>query len=208
MTTKEMTAKQRENVVKKVINEEEKKIRSEKKHSKLTEREKEFIRNYFACKFNIKLATLKSGYKQESQGFHIMRKEKIKKIISRIRKTFVELDPILIDENYINEELLKNHLIANGTLKQKQAEVLEKRVKVPVVVDLDGKKVVKYEERTEAEIIEYEAAITDVRASVQSLQLLAKLKGFDKPRQDENKEEKNLVALLQNITKAIDDENE
>lgn len=208
MTTKEMTAKQRENVVEKVINEEEKKIRSEKKHSKLTEREKEFIRNYFACKFNIKLATLKSGYKQESQGFHIMRKEKIKKIISRIRKTFVELDPILIDENYINEELLKNHLIANGTLKQKQAEVLEKRVKVPVVVDLDGKKVVKYEERTEAEIIEYEAAITDVRASVQSLQLLAKLKGFDKPRQDENKEEKNLVALLQNITKAIDDENE
>ena len=61
----------------------------------------------------------------------------------------------------------------------------------------------KYEESTEAEIVEYEAAITDLRASTQSLQLLAKLKGFDRPQQEENKEEKNLVALLQSITAEV-----
>ena len=203
VTKKEMTESQKRNIVEKVINEEEKEIRNKKKHSKLTEREKEFIRNYFACKFNVKLATLKSGYKQESQGFFILRKEKIKKIIGRIRKTFVASDPLLIDPDFINDELLKNHLMANGTLKQKQAEVVEKKIKKPVVVDLGGKKVVKYEEFTEAEIVEYEAAITDLRASTQSLQLLAKLKGFDKPQAEENKEEKNLVALLQSITAEV-----
>ena len=52
--------------------------------------------------------------------------------------------------------------------------------------------------------MEYEAAITDLRASTQSLQLLAKLKGFDRPQQEENKEEKNLVALLQSITAEVD----
>ena len=204
VTKKNVTESQKRNIVEKVINEEEKEIRNKKKHSKLTEREKEFIRNYFACKFNVKLATLKSGYKQESQGFFILRKEKIKKIIDRIRKTFVVSDPLLIDPDFINDELLKNHLMANGTLKQKQAEVVEKKIKKPVVVDLDGKKVVIYEEFTEAEIVEYEAAITDLRASTQSLQLLAKLKGFDRPQQEQNKEEKNLVALLQSITAEVD----
>ena len=203
VTKKNVTERQKRNIVEKVINEEEKEIRNKKKHSKLTEKEKEFIRNYFACKFNVKLATLQSGYKQESQGAFILKKEKIRKIIDRIKRTFVESDPLLIDPNYINEELLKNHLMANGTLKQKQAELVEKKIKKPVVVDLGGKKVVKYEEFTEAEIVEYEAAITDLRASTQSLQLLAKLKGFDKPQAEENKEEKNLVALLQSITAEV-----
>lgn len=211
VTKKNVTESQKRNIVEKVINEEEKKIRVTQKYSiykKLTEKEKEFIRNYFACKLNVKLATLQSGYKDYTTGYMLLRKEKIRKIIDRIKRTFADSNPLLIDPNYINEELLKNHLMANGTLKQKQAELVEKKIKKPVVVDLNGKKVVKYEEFTEAEIVEYEAAITDLRASTQSLQLLAKLKGFDKPRQDENKEEKNLVALLQNITKAIDDENE
>lgn len=205
--TKENVAESRKrNIVEKVINEEEKKIRITQKYSiykKLTEKEKEFIRNYFACKLNVKLATLQSGYKDYTTGYMLLRKAKIRKIIDRIKRTFVESDPLLIDPNYINEELLKNHLMANGTLKQKQAEVVEKKIKKPVVVDLDGKKVVKYEEFTEAEIVEYEAAITDLRASTQSLQLLAKLKGFDKPQQEENKEEKNLVALLQSITAEV-----
>ena len=204
VTKKEMTESQKRNIVEKIIKEEEKEIKSQKKRKQLTEKEKEFIRNYFACKFNVKLATLQSGYKQESQGAFILKKEKIRKIIDRIKRTFVESDPLLIDPNYINEELLKNHLMANGTLKQKQAELVEKKIKKPVVVDLDGKKVVKYEEFTEAEIVEYEAAITDLRASTQSLQLLAKLKGFDRPQQEENKEEKNLVALLQSITAEVD----
>ena len=206
VTKKEMTESQKRNIVEKVINEEEKKIRVTQKYSiykKLTEKEKEFIRNYFACKLNVKLATLQSGYKDYTTGYMLLRKEKIRKIIDRIRKTFVASDPLLIDPNYINEELLKNHLMANGTLKQKQAEVVEKKIKKPVVVDLDGKKVVKYEEFTEAEIVEYEAAITDLRASTQSLQLLAKLKGFDRPQQEENKEERNLVALLQSITAEV-----
>nr|DAJ37037.1 MAG TPA: Terminase small subunit [Caudoviricetes sp.] len=207
VTKKNVTESQKRNIVEKVINEEEKKIRVTQKYSiykKLTEKEKEFIRNYFACKLNVKLATLQSGYKDYTTGYMLLRKEKIRKIIDRIRKTFVASDPLLIDPNYINEELLKNHLMANGTLKQKQAEVVEKKIKKPVVVDLDGKKVVKYEEFTEAEIVEYEAAITDLRASTQSLQLLAKLKGFDRPQQEENKEEKNLVALLQSITAEVD----
>jgi hypothetical protein len=207
VTKKNVTESQKRNIVEKVINEEEKKIRVTQKYSiykKLTEKEKEFIRNYFACKLNVKLATLQSGYKDYTTGYMLLRKEKIRKIIDRIRKTFVASDPLLIDPNYINEELLKNHLMANGTLKQKQAEVVEKKIKKPVVVDLDGKKVVKYEEFTEAEIVEYEAAITDLRASTQSLQLLAKLKGFDKPQAEENKEEKNLVALLQSITAEVD----
>jgi len=206
VTKKNVTESQKRNIVEKVINEEEKKIRVTQKYSiykKLTEKEKEFIRNYFACKLNVKLATLQSGYKDYTTGYMLLRKEKIRKIIDRIRKTFVASDPLLIDPNYINEELLKNHLMANGTLKQKQAEVVEKKIKKPVVVDLDGKKVVKYEEFTEAEIVEYEAAITDLRASTQSLQLLAKLKGFDRPQQEENKEEKNLVALLQSITAEV-----
>ena len=206
VTKKNVTESQKRNIVEKVINEEEKKIRDTQKYSiykKLTEKEKEFIRNYFACKLNVKLATLQSGYKDYTTGYMLLRKEKIRKIIDRIRKTFVASDPLLIDPNYINEELLKNHLMANGTLKQKQAEVVEKKIKKPVVVDLDGKKVVKYEEFTEAEIVEYEAAITDLRASTQSLQLLAKLKGFDRPQQEENKEEKNLVALLQSITAEV-----
>lgn len=198
-----VTDSQKKKIVEKVIREEEKEIKSQKKRKQLTEKEKEFIRNYFACKFNVKLATLQSGYKQESQGAFILKKEKIRKIIDRIKQSFVESDPLLIDPNYINEELLKNHLMANGTLKQKQAELVEKKIKKPVVVDLDGKKVVKYEEFTEAEIVEYEAAITDLRASTQSLQLLAKLKGFDKSQQEENKEEKNLVALLQSITAEV-----
>lgn len=204
--TLHVTESQKRNIVEKVIREEEKKIRVTQKYSiykKLTEKEKEFIRNYFACKLNVKLATLQSGYKDYTTGYMLLRKEKIRKIIDRIRKIFVASDPLLIDPNYINEELLKNHLMANGTLKQKQAEVVEKKIKKPVVVDLDGKKVVKYEEFTEAEIVEYEAAITDLRASTQSLQLLAKLKGFDKPQQEENKEEKNLVALLQSITAEV-----
>lgn len=204
VTAKKMTDSQKKKIVEKVIREEEKEIKSQKKRKQLTEKEKEFIRNYFACKFNVKLATLQSGYKQESQGAFILKKEKIRKIIDRIKQSFVESDPLLIDPNYINEELLKNHLMANGTLKQKQAELVEKKIKKPVVVDLDGKKVVKYEEFTEAEIVEYEAAITDLRASTQSLQLLAKLKGFDKSQQEENKEEKNLVALLQSITAEVD----
>ena len=203
VTAKKMTDSQKKKIVEKVIREEEKEIKSQKKRKQLTEKEKEFIRNYFACKFNVKLATLQSGYKQESQGAFILKKEKIRKIIDRIKQTFVESDPLLIDPNYINEELLKNHLMANGTLKQKQAELVEKKIKKPVVVDLDGKKVVKYEEFTEAEIVEYEAAITDLRASTQSLQLLAKLKGFDRLQQEENKEEKNLVALLQSITAEV-----
>lgn len=203
VTAKKMTDSQKKKIVEKVIREEEKEIKSQKKRKQLTEKEKEFIRNYFACKFNVKLATLQSGYKQESQGAFILKKEKIRKIIDRIKQTFVESDPLLIDPNYINEELLKNHLMANGTLKQKQAELVEKKIKKPVVVDLGGKKVVKYEEFTEAEIVEYEAAITDLRASTQSLQLLAKLKGFDKPQAEENKEEKNLVALLQSITAEV-----
>ena len=203
VTKENVTESQKRNIVEKIIDEEEKEIKSQKKRKQLTEKEKEFIRNYFACKFNVKLATLQSGYKQESQGAFILKKEKIRKIIDRIKRTFVESDPLLIDPNYINEELLKNHLMANGTLKQKQAEVVEKKIKKPVVVDLDGKKVVKYEEFTEAEIVEYEAAITDLRASTQSLQLLAKLKGFDRPQQEENKEEKNLVALLQSITAEV-----
>lgn len=203
VTAKKMTDSQKKKIVEKVIREEEKEIKSQKKRKQLTEKEKEFIRNYFACKFNVKLATLQSGYKQESQGAFILKKEKIRKIIDRIKQSFVESDPLLIDPNYINEELLKNHLMANGTLKQKQAELVEKKIKKPVVVDLDGKKVVKYEEFTEAEIVEYEAAITDLRASTQSLQLLAKLKGFDKSQQEENKEEKNLVALLQSITAEV-----
>lgn len=207
VTEKNVTESQKRNIVEKVINEEEKEIRVTQKYSvykKLTEKEKEFIRNYFACKLNVKLATLQSGYKDYTTGYMLLRKEKIRKIIDRIKRTFVESDPLLIDPNYINEELLKNHLMANGTLKQKQAELVEKKIKKPVVVDLDGKKVVKYEEFTEAEIVEYEAAITDLRASTQSLQLLAKLKGFDKPQAEENKEEKNLVALLQSITAEVD----
>ena len=207
VTKKEMTESQKRNIVEKVINEEEKKIRVTQKYSiykKLTEKEKEFIRNYFACKLNVKLATLQSGYKDYTTGYMLLRKEKIRKIIDRIKKTFADSNPLLIDPDYINEELLKNHLMANGTLKQKQAEVVEKKIKKPVVIDLDGKKVVKYEEFTEAEIVEYEAAITDLRASTQSLQLLAKLKGFDRPQQEEYKEEKNLVALLQSITAEVD----
>ena len=207
VTKKNVTESQKRNIVEKVINEEEKKIRVTQKYSiykKLTEKEKEFIRNYFACKLNVKLATLQSGYKDYTTGYMLLRKEKIKKIIDRIKRTFADSNPLLIDPNYINEELLKNHLMANGTLKQKQAEVVEKKIKKPVVVDLDGKKVVKYEEFTEAEIVEYEAAITDLRASTQSLQLLAKLKGFDRPQQEENKEEKNLIALLQSITAEVD----
>ena len=206
VTKKEMTESQKRNIVEKVINEEEKEIRVTQKYSiykKLTEKEKEFIRNYFACKLNVKLATLQSGYKDYTTGYMLLRKEKIRKIIDRIKKTFADSNPLLIDPDYINEELLKNHLMANGTLKQKQAEVVEKKIKKPVVIDLDGKKVVKYEESTEAEIVEYEAAITDLRASTQSLQLLAKLKGFDRPQQEENKEEKNLVALLQSITAEV-----
>ena len=209
VTKKEMTESQKRNIVEKVINEEEKKIRFTQKYSvykKLTEKEKEFIRNYFACKLNVKLATLQSGYKDYTTGYMLLRKEKIRKIIDRIKKTFADSNPLLIDPDYINEELLKNHLMANGTLKQKQAELVEKKIKKPVVVDLDGKKVVKYEEFTEAEIVEYEVAITDLRASTQSLQLLAKLKGFDKPQQEENKEEKNLVALLQSITAEVDED--
>lgn len=207
VTKKNVTESQKRNIIEKVINEEEKKIRVTQKYSiykKLTEKEKEFIRNYFACKLNVKLATLQSGYKDYTTGYMLLRKEKIRKIIDRIRKTFVASDPLLIDPDFINDELLKNHLMANGTLKQKQAELVEKKIKKPVVVDLDGKKVVKYEEFTEAEIVEYEAAITDLRASTQSLQLLAKLKGFDKSQQEENKEEKNLVALLQSITAEVD----
>nr|DAK37421.1 MAG TPA: Terminase small subunit [Caudoviricetes sp.] len=207
VTKENVTESQKRNIVEKVINEEEKKIRVTQKYSiykKLTEKEKEFIRNYFACKLNVKLATLQSGYKDYTTGYMLLRKEKIRKIIDRIKRTFADSNPLLIDPNYINEELLKNHLMANGTLKQKQAEVVEKKIKKPVVVDLDGKKVVKYEEFTEAEIVEYEAAITDLRASTQSLQLLAKLKGFDKPQAEENKEEKNLVALLQSITAEVD----
>lgn len=206
VTKENVTESQKRNIVEKVINEEEKKIRVTQKYSiykKLTEKEKEFIRNYFACKLNVKLATLQSGYKDYTTGYMLLRKEKIKKIIDRIKRTFADSNPLLIDPNYINEELLKNHLMANGTLKQKQAELVEKKIKKPVVVDLNGKKVVKYEEFTEAEIVEYEAAITDLRASTQSLQLLAKLKGFDKPQQEENKEEKNLVALLQSITAEV-----
>lgn len=206
VTKENVTETQKRNIVEKVINEEEKKIRVTQKYSvykKLTEKEKEFIRNYFACKLNVKLATLQSGYKDYTTGYMLLRKEKIRKIIDRIKKTFADSNPLLIDPDYINEELLKNHLMANGTLKQKQAEVVEKKIKKPVVVDLDGKKIVKYEEFTEAEIVEYEAAITDLRASTQSLQLLAKLKGFDRPQQEENKEEKNLVALLQSITAEV-----
>ena len=205
VTKKEMTESQKRNIVEKVINEEEKEIRVTQKYSiykKLTEKEKEFIRNYFACKLNVKLATLQSGYKDYTTGYMLLRKEKIRKIIDRIKRTFADSNPLL-DPNYINEELLKNHLMANGTLKQKQAELVEKKIKKPVVIDLNGKKVVKYEEFTEAEIVEYEAAITDLRASTQSLQLLAKLKGFDKPQAEENKEEKNLVALLQSITAEV-----
>ena len=207
VTKENVTESQKRNIVEKVINEEEKKIRVTQKYSiykKLTEKEKEFIRNYFACKLNVKLATLQSGYKDYTTGYMLLRKEKIRKIIDRIKRTFADSNPLLIDPNYINEELLKNHLMANGTLKQKQAELVEKKIKKPVVVDLGGKKVVKYEETTEAEIVEYEAAITDLRASTQSLQLLAKLKGFDRPQQEENKEEKNLVALLQSITAEVD----
>lgn len=207
VTKENVTESQKRNIVEKVINEEEKKIRVTQKYSiykKLTEKEKEFIRNYFACKLNVKLATLQSGYKDYTTGYMLLRKEKIRKIIDRIKRTFADSNPLLIDPNYINEELLKNHLMANGTLKQKQAELVEKKIKKPVVVDLGSKKVVKYEETTEAEIVEYEAAITDLRASTQSLQLLAKLKGFDKPQAEENKEEKNLVALLQNITAEVD----
>ena len=206
VTKKEMTESQKRNIVEKVINEEEKKIRVTQKYSvykKLTEKEKEFIRNYFACKLNVKLATLQSGYKDYTTGYMLLRKEKIRKIIDRIKKTFADSNPLLIDPDYINEELLKNHLMANGTLKQKHAELVKKKIKKPVVIDLNGKKVVKYEEFTEAEIVEYEAAITDLRASTQSLQLLAKLKGFDKPQAEENKEEKNLVALLQSITAEV-----
>ena len=206
VTKENVTESQKRNIVEKVINEEEKKIRVTQKYSvykKLTEKEKEFIRNYFACKLNVKLATLQSGYKDYTTGYMLLRKEKIRKIIDRIKKTFADSNPLLIEPDYINEELLKNHLMANGTLKQKQAEVVEKKIKKPVVIDLDGKKVVKYEEFTEAEIVEYEAAITDLRASTQSLQLLAKLKGFDRPQQEENKEEKNLVALLQSITAEV-----
>lgn len=207
VTKENVTESQKRNIVEKVINEEEKKIRVTQKYSiykKLTEKEKEFIRNYFACKLNVKLATLQSGYKDYTTGYMLLRKEKIRKIIDRIKKTFADSNPLLIDPDYINEELLKNHLMANGTLKQKQAELVEKKIKKPVVIDLNGKKVVKYEEFTEAEIVEYEAAITDLRASTQSLQLLAKLKGFDKPQAEENKEEKNLVALLQSITAEVD----
>nr|DAU07956.1 MAG TPA: Terminase small subunit [Caudoviricetes sp.] len=207
VTKENVTETQKRNIVEKVINEEEKKIRVTQKYSvykKLTEKEKEFIRNYFACKLNVKLATLQSGYKDYTTGYMLLRKEKIRKIIDRIKKTFADSNPLLIDPDYINEELLKNHLMANGTLKQKQAELVEKKIKKPVVIDLNGKKVVKYEEFTEAEIVEYEAAITDLRASTQSLQLLAKLKGFDKSQQEENKEEKNLVALLQSITAEVD----
>lgn len=206
VTKENVTESQKRNIVEKVINEEEKKIRVTQKYSiykKLTEKEKEFIRNYFACKLNVKLATLQSGYKDYTTGYMLLRKEKIRKIIDRIKRTFADSNPLLIDPDYINEELLKNHLMANGTLKQKQAELVEKKIKKPVVVDLGGKKVVKYEETTEAEIVEYEAAITDLRASTQSLQLLAKLKGFDRPQQEENKEEKNLVALLQSITAEV-----
>lgn len=206
VTKENVTESQKRNIVEKVINEEEKKIRVTQKYSiykKLTEKEKEFIRNYFACKLNVKLATLQSGYKDYTTGYMLLRKEKIRKIIDRIKRTFADSNPLLIDPDYINEELLKNHLMANGTLKQKQAELVEKKIKKPVVVDLGGKKVVKYEETTEAEIVEYEAAITDLRASTQSLQLLAKLKGFDKPQAEENKEEKNLVALLQSITAEV-----
>ena len=206
VTKENVTESQKRNIVEKVINDEEKKIRVTQKYSiykKLTEKEKEFIRNYFACKLNVKLATLQSGYKDYTTGYMLLRKEKIRKIIDRIKKTFADSNPLLIDPDYINEELLKNHLMANGTLKQKQAELVEKKIKKPVVVDLGGKKVVKYEEFTEAEIVEYEAAITDLRASTQSLQLLAKLKGFDKLQQEENKEEKNLVALLQSITAEV-----
>lgn len=209
VTKENVTESQKRNIVEKVINEEEKKIRVTQKYSiykKLTEKEKEFIRNYFACKLNVKLATLQSGYKDYTTGYMLLRKEKIRKIIDRIKRTFADSNPLLIDPNYINEELLKNHLMANGTLKQKQAELVEKKIKKPVVVDLGGKKVVKYEEFTEAEIVEYEAAITDLRASTQSLQLLAKLKGFDRPQQEENKEEKNLVALLQSITAEVDED--
>ncbi len=206
VTKENVTETQKRNIVEKVINDEEKKIRVTQKYSvykKLTEKEKEFIRNYFACKLNVKLATLQSGYKDYTTGYMLLRKEKIRKIIDRIKKTFADSNPLLIDPDYINEELLKNHLMANGTLKQKQAELVEKKIKKPVVIDLNGKKVVKYEEFTEAEIVEYEAAITDLRASTQSLQLLAKLKGFDKPQAEENKEEKNLVALLQSITAEV-----
>ena len=204
-----LTKKKEKNIVEEIIKEEEKSIKTGVERSKfkrLTEKEKEFVRNYFACKFNVRLATLKSGFKNYSYGLEVLRKGKIKKIIDRVKKTFVELDPLRIDANYLLEELTKNHLTANGTLKQKKATVVETSEKIPVVVDLDGKKVVKYKEIRGAEVFTYEEADTDIRASNQSLQLIAKLTGLEKPQTEENKGEKEIISLLQNITKQIDEE--
>ena len=215
VTNKNVTQEQKKNIVENIINEESEKIKinnltvkGKKKYKKLSEKEKEFIKNYFACKFNVKLACLKSGYVDYSNGHRMLKKEKIKKIIDRIKKTFVELDPLRIDANYLLEELTKNHLTANGTLKQKKATVVETSEKIPVVVDLDGKKVVKYKEIRGAEVFTYEEADTDIRASNQSLQLIAKLTGLEKPQTEENKGEKEIISLLQNITKQIDEEDD
>ena len=213
VTNKNVTQEQKKNIIENIIDEESEiikinnlTVKSKKKYKKLSEKEKEFIKNYFACKFNVKLACLKSGYVDYSNGHRMLKKEKIKKIIDRIKKTFVELDPLRIDANFLLEELTKNHLTANGTLKQKKATVVETSEKIPVVVDLDGKKVVKYKEIRGAEVFTYEEADTDIRASNQSLQLIAKLTGLEKPQTEENKGEKEIISLLQNITKQIDEE--
>ena len=206
-----VTQEQKKNIVENIIEDEKEKIKSNAEYSKfkrLTEKEKEFVKNYFACRFNVRLATLKSGFADYSYGSKILKKEKIKKIIDRIKKTFVELDPLRIDANYLLEELTKNHLTANGTLKQKKSAVVETSEKIPIVVDLDGKKVVKYKEIRGAEVFTYEEADTDIRASNQSLQLIAKLTGLEKPQTEENKGEKEIISLLQNITKQIDEEDD
>lgn len=167
-------------IIKKVITEEEKKIKTGRKFKgALTQKEKEFIRNYFSCRFNVALATYKSGYADVNSGYTVLKKPKIKNIIERIKLTMEERDPLRLNSEFIIEELVKNHYRATGAIVQTKTEIVKNKTKKPVSVVQNGRQVTKYVEEEISEPLTYAALDTDIKASNQSLMMIAKIKGFD-----------------------------
>ena len=193
--TEEKNATQKNEVEKEFISDivdeviEEEKAR--KTYKIFTERERMFLTYYFSYKFNVKAASLAVGYWSELEGYRMLNKPKIRKVIRRIKTIIFEKSGINFTPDDLMEELFLVLKKAHGEIPQNKTFLVNKFEKeiIPVSLRLEEKNkdgTVSYKEvaknhTTEnswQEPEEHSIRDTDLKAANIALKMISDLYGY------------------------------
>ena len=156
-----------------------------------TEKERMFLTYYFSYKFNVKAASLAVGYWSELEGYRMLNKPKIKKVVRRIKQIIFEKAEISFTPSDLIEELFIVLKKATGEIAQNKTFLVNKFEKeiVPVPLrleEMNKEGVVSYKEvaknhTTEnswQEPEEHCVKETDLKAANTAIKLLVDLYGY------------------------------